>query len=134
MEDPRNGTEISHKKGQPASEDALLDEIRALGGDEDDLDLVMGVSSESENEYSDSPAPISKDMRHELAQFATQLGFSRPDVRDDAPSDVEDVVSNAEDSDSHNDPDPPPSKKGAEPAKIPVCPHPRPVAALAPFT
>lgn len=75
-------------KTPPASQNALLDEIRALGGDEGDLDLVMGVPSDSENEYGESSAPVSQNMRQELAQFATQLGFSQSDIRD-VPPDVE---------------------------------------------
>lgn len=75
-------------KAQPAADDSLLAEIRALGGDEADLDLVMGVPSDSENEYNDSTAPLSQDVRHEIAQFANQLGFSQADVRD-AESDEE---------------------------------------------
>lgn len=108
-----NGAQ-NHAEAPPASGNALLDEIRALGGDENDLDLVMGVASDSENEYDDSSAPLSKDMRSELAQFASQLGFSQME-REDPPSDVEDASdSDAGDSGAETtDPAPAPSKKGA---------------------
>lgn len=113
-EKPKENGAQNHTEVKPASENALLDEIRALGGDENDLDLVMGVASDSEDEYGDSSAPLSKDMRSELAQFASQLGFSQIDRRD-SPSDVEDApdpdagISDAESS----GPGPAPSKKGA---------------------
>lgn len=116
-ERPKENGAQNHKKAPPASENALLDEIRALGGDEKDLDLVMGVPSDSENEYDDSSATVSQNMRQELAQFANQLGFSQTDVQD-ASSDVEDAagsdgdVSDAESADSPSDPAPVPSKKG----------------------
>lgn len=89
-----------------------------MGGDEKDLDLVMGVDSDSENEYGDSSGPVSQNMRQELAQFANQLGFSQADIKD-AASDEEDVsgsdseASEAESAGSSNDPAPVPSKKGA---------------------
>lgn len=120
-ERPKENGAQDRKKTAPVSENALLEEIRALGGDEQDLDLVMGVSSDSENEYGDSSAPLSQNMRQELAQFANQLGFSQT-VMEDAVSDAEDAegagdsegeMSEAESVDSSNDPAPVPSKKGA---------------------
>ena len=104
----------NHTKAQPAFDDALLEEIRALSGDEADLDLVMGVSSDSENEYGDSPASLSQDMRNELARFANQLGLSQVDVRD-ASSDVEDDdgIPGAEPANLAKDLGSGPSKKGA---------------------
>ena len=92
-EKPKENGARKPAKTQPA-DDSLLEEIRALGGDEADLDLVMGVSSDSENEYNDSTAPLSQDVRHEIAQFANQLGFSPaggPDAEsvEEEPSDTE---------------------------------------------
>lgn len=77
-----NGTRKQAEAQLGADESSLLEEIRALGGDEADLDLVMGVSSDSENEYNDSSVTLSQDVRHEIAQFANQLGFSQAEVRD----------------------------------------------------
>lgn len=117
-ERPKENGAQDKKQAPSASENALLDEIRALGGDEQDLDLVMGVSSDSENEYGNSSAPVSQSIRQELAQFANQLGFSQTDIGD-APSDVEDApgsdgdMTEAESADSSNDPAPVPSKKDA---------------------
>ncbi|SPO04207.1 related to MAK21 - protein required for 60S ribosomal subunit biogenesis [Cephalotrichum gorgonifer] len=86
----QNGAQKQSKPLQPAPEEALLDEILALGGDKDDLDLVMGAASESEDEYDDSSAPLSRDTRDELAKFASQLGFSQLAV-EDAPEDAPEV-------------------------------------------
>lgn len=59
----------------------LLDEILALGGNEDDLELVANVDSGDEG--GEAPRPkvsseptVDKSLRDELSQFASSLGFS----------------------------------------------------------
>ncbi|KAI0151964.1 CBF-domain-containing protein [Hypoxylon sp. NC0597] len=61
----------------------LLDEIKALGGDEDDLKLVEDVDSEDEELDNDKGNKnADKGLRAELAKFAAGLGFD--DVRPEA--------------------------------------------------
>lgn len=65
----------------------MLEEIKALGGDEADLDLVAGIDSDAD----DGPgaksanqaanADLDKTFKNELAKFAAGLGFE--DVRDE---------------------------------------------------
>ncbi|KAK4148639.1 CBF/Mak21 family-domain-containing protein [Chaetomidium leptoderma] len=68
------------RKNEQAS--ALLDEILALGGDEDDLELVANVDSGDEG--GEAPRPkvssdptVDKSLNDELAQFASSLGFTK---------------------------------------------------------
>ncbi|KAL1868727.1 RNA-binding ribosome biosynthesis protein mak21 [Diaporthe australafricana] len=70
----------------------LLQEILALGGDENDLDIVAGVDSDAEEGQESKPkeAPVESDkvLKNELAKFAAGLGFEK--VRDeDAATDDE---------------------------------------------
>jgi ribosome biogenesis protein MAK21 len=60
----------------------LLDEILALGGNEDDLELVANVDSGDEGGEAPRPKvssepPVDKSLRDELSQFASSLGFSK---------------------------------------------------------
>ncbi|KAK3310332.1 CBF/Mak21 family-domain-containing protein [Chaetomium strumarium] len=70
-------------KDRPKNKHAprLLDEILALGGDEDDLELVANVDSGDEGGNAPRPKPepetvVDKSLRDELMQFASSLGFS----------------------------------------------------------
>ncbi|KAK0656010.1 CBF/Mak21 family-domain-containing protein [Cercophora newfieldiana] len=72
------------------SENLLLKEILALGGDEDDYNLVANVDSGDEGDQAPAPkAPSSNRLdlalQEELAKFASALGFQqhRPDDGDD---------------------------------------------------
>jgi len=60
------------------SRDALLNEIRDLGGDEEDLQLVLDAPSQSEDEHEESVPPLPHNFHTELAEFAGKLGFSQP--------------------------------------------------------
>lgn len=83
------GDESKGKQGR-----TLLDEILALGGDEDDLELVANVDSGNEggdaSHTKTSEVRIDKSFRDELAKFASSLGFDRlrkdedPDTDDDS--------------------------------------------------
>ncbi|KAH6845163.1 CBF/Mak21 family-domain-containing protein, partial [Chaetomium sp. MPI-CAGE-AT-0009] len=82
---------------------ALLDEILALGGDEDDLELVANVDSGDEG--GEAPRPkvssepvVDKSLRDELAQFASSLGFSKFQDNEDPATDEESEA--AEESDA----------------------------------
>ncbi|KAH6660217.1 CBF/Mak21 family-domain-containing protein, partial [Truncatella angustata] len=72
----------------------LLDEIRALGGDEQDLELVDGLESEDETFGEDAKSKtLDKGLEAELAKFALGLGFEKvqpPEAdEDDAQLDAE---------------------------------------------
>lgn len=80
---------------------ALLAEIKALGGDEDDLDLINGVESEDEHSK-EAGGPVDKKLRDELAAFSKQLGFA--DVQPAEASD-EDVQEEEEQEEEEDDED-----------------------------
>ncbi|KUJ20246.1 CBF-domain-containing protein [Mollisia scopiformis] len=68
----RNSTHQSEQTGD--ARNAMLEEIIALGGTEEDLDLILDVASDEE---ADSSAGITldKSFRKELASFVSQLGI-----------------------------------------------------------
>lgn len=87
---PQGGPRDGRKTKQTS---VLLDEILALGGDEDDLELVANLDSDNEGGAAPQPktpseAPLDKSLRDELAQFASSLGFSK--VHEDEDPDTED--------------------------------------------
>jgi ribosome biogenesis protein MAK21 len=77
-------TDDAEKPAKPAkqtktSSATLLEEIRALGGDEDDLELVANLDSDAE-EGGSMPKPKDSDdvddaFKSELAKFAASLGL-----------------------------------------------------------
>lgn len=74
------------KKAPKDKRAEMLEEIRALGGDEADLDLVAGIDSDADDDQGAKPAkPALADMdnafKSELAKFAAGLGFEN--VRDE---------------------------------------------------
>jgi ribosome biogenesis protein MAK21 len=87
----------------------LLDEILALGGIEDDLELVANVDSGDEG--GDTPRPkassqfvVDKSLQDELAQFASSLGFNRFREHEDFETDEDsDPAGEVHDSSSHED-------------------------------
>lgn len=83
-EEGRNSEEKSSQSKKPRpgaiTRDALLEEIRALGGDEDDLELIANVDSDADEESQVKPKPgaenqIDSKLKRELAKFASSLGF-----------------------------------------------------------
>ncbi|KAI0111531.1 CBF-domain-containing protein [Daldinia grandis] len=81
---------------EKASSSTLLDEIRALGGDEEDLKLVEDVNSEDEEPSNPkSKKGADKGLRAELAKFAAGLGFD--DVRPESDAEEADGVDEDED-------------------------------------
>lgn len=64
----------------------LLEEILALGGTEEDLDLVADVVSDEEDEESNSTKPADKSFRKDLASFVAALGIEGDIQEDDADS------------------------------------------------
>ncbi|KAL1838653.1 hypothetical protein VTJ49DRAFT_2432 [Mycothermus thermophilus] len=106
-ESKRRQTQASgeNSAGHPRSDkkDAravLLDEILALGGNEEDLELVANVDSGDEvNEGSrpktSSEATIDKSLRDELSQFVQSLGFGN--LRNSREFEVDSDAGSAED-------------------------------------
>ncbi|KAF4123314.1 ribosome biogenesis protein MAK21 [Geosmithia morbida] len=103
----RNSTKGSSKpsaaQGGRRADKSLLDEIRALGGDEEDLALIQDIDSSDDEVVKDSNVPVDKKLKDELAAFSKNLGFSdhqlseAGDSEDDAGQDDEDGEDQAED-------------------------------------
>lgn len=82
---PKHGS-AKPKKGPKDTKPDLLEEIKLLGGDEADLDLVAGIDSDAEEGQAPKPGKVAstdldKALKKELAKFAAGLGFEK--VRDD---------------------------------------------------
>lgn len=73
------------KKAAKDTKIDLLEEIKLLGGDEADLELVAGIDSDAEEDqapkHKASSTDMDKALQKELANFAAGLGFD--EVRDD---------------------------------------------------
>lgn len=97
---PSKGPSKEAPKGASAGGDKkttdmdLLAEIRALGGTEDDYDLINGIDSEDEEYTKDQKLPVDKKLREELAAFSKELGFANH-VPEDATAE-EDELDEAE--------------------------------------
>ncbi|GJC91788.1 CBF/Mak21 family protein [Colletotrichum higginsianum] len=74
-------TKPKGKKGGPLTRDDLLEEIRALGGDEEDLKLIGDVDSDQEETAGEAASisndPVDGKLQNELAAFAAQLGLQQ---------------------------------------------------------
>ena len=65
------------EKSDKAEIAALLEEIRALGGDEKDLELIQDIDSDDEDLVKDtSKQPVDKGLKAELAALSKELGFA----------------------------------------------------------
>jgi len=91
---PKRAREPVGNQAKPSSKDVLLEEIRALGGDEDDYELVANLDSDNE-EGQAAPAPkrpqdvtVDESLQRELAKFASSLGFQNLPKEDDADTDA----------------------------------------------
>ncbi len=72
----------------------FLDEIRALGGDEKDLELITGIDSDAEEGASKeklTEAAVDNSLKNELAKFASSLGFENLPKDDEVQTDEEDA-------------------------------------------
>jgi ribosome biogenesis protein MAK21 len=87
--------------------DTLREEILALGGTEEDLDLLDGVDSESEVEGAPSKGKKGgdEDLRKELSKMLEAAGHVVPDdlEDDEAEAEEEDAEAEAEDEDEEDD-------------------------------
>lgn len=88
---------------KPASKkdinDALLEEIRALGGDEKDLELIQDIDSSDEYANEDKQ-PVDKRLKEELAALSKELGFA-----DYQPSEASEEEPEPEEADEDEDDD-----------------------------
>lgn len=86
-QEPKHGSGKPKKSHAPKDKKAdLLEEIRLLGGDEADLELVAGLDSDAEDGQGTKPnkavaADMDNTLKNELAKFAAGLGFEK--VRDE---------------------------------------------------
>lgn len=91
--DTKEGQQDRPKKDQShnTTKEVLLEEILALGGDEDDLELVANIDSDNEDGPVTKPASapeksLDKSFQDELAKFALSLGFQNIPREDDLES------------------------------------------------
>ncbi|KAL2207385.1 CBF-domain-containing protein [Sarocladium strictum] len=80
----RNTKEPAKNADSKNADMDLLAEIRALGGNEDDFDLINGIDSEDEEYTKDQKMPVDKKLKAELAAFSKELGLA-----DHVPEDAE---------------------------------------------
>lgn len=93
-------------KSNKADEEALLAEIRALGGDEEDFRLINEIASDDEAVASESKAPVDKRLKDELAALSKELGFAGlapVDASDDEEEEEGDQEEEDEEEDSDDD-------------------------------
>lgn len=103
-QEAKNGS-AKPKKVVKGSQVDLLEEIKLLGGDEADLELVAGIDSDAEEDQAPKPKSSATDMdkalQKELAKFAAGLGFD--EVRDDDGATDEEVGSEGPDDEEWED-------------------------------
>lgn len=105
----RNFEDSRPSKNQiPDDQAALLAEIRALGGDEKDLELINGVDSDDETYGKESGGAVDKDLKDELLALSKELGFADIDpevmiAADEQPYEVNDDEDEEEGEDSDHE-------------------------------
>ncbi|KAH6895144.1 CBF/Mak21 family-domain-containing protein [Thelonectria olida] len=99
----RNSQGSSEKKDGQLDNDALLDEIKALGGDESDLALIKDIDSEDEMSAKDSKAAVDKNLKNELAALSKELGFAEIEMSEASDQDEEAGEESEEDDDDDDD-------------------------------
>ncbi|KID99416.1 CCAAT-box-binding transcription factor, partial [Metarhizium majus ARSEF 297] len=105
----RNFGDSRPSKNQiPDDQAALLAEIRALGGDEKDLELINGVDSDDETYGKESGGAVDKDLKDELLALSKELGFADIDpevmiAADEQPYEVNDDEDEEEGEDSDHE-------------------------------
>lgn len=103
----RKGPGDRAKAAQPAAKPAktpaatLLEEIRALGGDENDLELIENVDSDAEEgqgpkKGKDAEEEVDDKFKNELAKFAASLGLEKLRQEAEEESEAEDEAGEAE--------------------------------------
>ncbi|KAJ4272354.1 RNA-binding ribosome biosynthesis protein mak21 [Fusarium torreyae] len=97
------------KKSDKIDEKTLLEEIKALGGDESDLALIQGIDSDDEDyaQGSKDSKSVDKSLKDELAAFSKQLGFAEVEMSEasdqDEDEEEDDDEEDAEEEDESED-------------------------------
>lgn len=73
---------------RPDPRDELLEEIKALGGDEHDYDLIKDVDSDDDEAALVAALPVENGLRKEIARLITDLGLENHHDSTVAPADV----------------------------------------------
>ncbi len=110
----------------------LLQEILALGGTEEDLDLIAGADSDDEDEEKSNTTSKDDALKKELAKFVAYLGFQGQADEEEAGSNVEEEEEEGEEEEadkwedaSNSDKSEAPELAEVEPAKEAVALAPR---------
>ncbi|PNY23411.1 Ribosome biogenesis protein MAK21 [Tolypocladium capitatum] len=98
---PEHGQSKRGPKDRREDQGALLAEIKALGGDEKDLELINEVDSEDEDYVKDSKRPVDKRLKEELAALSKELGFAK--IEPEAASDADEGEEEEEEDDGGDD-------------------------------
>lgn len=104
------------RTSEAASVDVLLQEIKALGGDEDDLKLVGDIDSDDEEINNHKEKNADKSLRAELAKFAAGLGFEKVNPEstiEESEANVDEPVSDEVDEEGDEDEDDHQSSEGS---------------------
>jgi ribosome biogenesis protein MAK21 len=110
----RKGPGDRIKAHQPAAKptktpsSTLLEEIRALGGDENDLELIANVDSDAEegegpNKAKDAEEEVDDKFKSELAKFAASLGLEKLRQEVEEESEAEDEAGEAAEPDEEEE-------------------------------
>jgi ribosome biogenesis protein MAK21 len=82
--------ETTENKGEKSNDrDVLLKEILALGGTEEDLDLVAGAASDDEDVGGNNASAQDKLLKKDLARFVAGLGIEGAAVEDPSEPEAE---------------------------------------------
>lgn len=99
---------------------ALLEEILALGGTEEDLELVEDAASDEDVDEIDAPANLDKSLKKELAKFVAGLGIEAAPNEDASASEAEAEADGGWEDDSSVASEPEPVVKAAAPPPAPA--------------
>lgn len=91
-------------KGSVNETELLLAEIKALGGDEDDLDLIQNAESEDEVVGQDvKKHPIDRSLKAELAKLSKELGFADYQPSEASEAETEEEEEEGDENDDGNE-------------------------------
>lgn len=103
---PKKRSSDAHENGDQDKNATLLEDIKALGGDENDLELVIGIDSDAEEGVGKSgDRPLDDSFKSELAKFASALGFdqARAELDDESSANEEEEASEEEDEETEEE-------------------------------
>ncbi|CAM1507331.1 Fc.00g069720.m01.CDS01 [Cosmosporella sp. VM-42] len=110
----RNSEGATAEKSSNDDNEALLEEIKALGGDESDFELIKDLDSDNEDYVKDSKKPVDKTLKDELAALSKELGLAEME-----PSEASDEDEGAdEDGEDEEDDEDDDEEEDAVPVKV----------------